>query len=128
MSNNINIFESATRLKLRFQSDRGLLSVEDLWDVSLDQIDRIAISLNKKIKETEEVSFLSQKRTDETLVLQFEITKRIIEVRLAEIEKTKQESIAAQKRQQLLDVLSRKENQELESLSIEEIRERIQSL
>lgn len=123
-----NIFELASRKKLRFQSDRGLLSVEDLWDVTLDQVDQIAISLNKKIKETEEVSFLSQKHTDETLLLKFEIVKRIIEVRLAEIEKAKQELIAVQKKQQLLDILSRKENQELESLSVEEIKERIQSL
>lgn len=32
-----NIFEQAVRQKLRFQTVRGLLTVEQLWDLPLDK-------------------------------------------------------------------------------------------
>lgn len=41
-----NIFEFATRNKVRF-SFKGLISVEDLWDLSLTNLDSIYKELNK---------------------------------------------------------------------------------
>lgn len=123
-----NIFELASRKKVRFVSTVGRLTVEDLWEADLTLVDQIAIALNKQIKETEEASFLSKNRTDETLELKFELVKHVIEVRLAEIEAAKQKSLAQQQKQQLLEILNRKENQQLEELSLEELKERINAL
>lgn len=44
------MFEKASRIKLRYSTNRGVLSVEDLWDLSLEQLDPIAINLNKSLK------------------------------------------------------------------------------
>ena len=56
------MFEKASRMKLRFNTQRGVLSVEDLWDLPLIQLDNIAIALNKKLQESKTESEKKAKR------------------------------------------------------------------
>ena len=60
----MNIFEMATRNKFRFPY-KGLISVEDLWDLSHVQLDSIYKNLNKEIKQTQEESLLSAKNSED---------------------------------------------------------------
>ena len=53
----MNIFERATRMSLRFNF-KGLISVEDLWDLSLQDLDSIYKILNSKLKQSSEESLL----------------------------------------------------------------------
>ena len=46
----MSIFEKATRGKMRFQF-KGLVSVEDLWDLSVQDLDKIFKSLNSQKKQ-----------------------------------------------------------------------------
>ena len=64
------MFEQASRLKLRFTTARGSLSVEDLWDLPLTSttgkpnLDDIAKSLNRELRATsEETSFVEPNAT-----------------------------------------------------------------
>ena len=54
--NNVNIFEVATRSKMRFPF-RGNISVEDLWDLSVNDLDSIFKTLNARVKQTKEEAF-----------------------------------------------------------------------
>lgn len=36
------MFDKVTRLKLRFESNKGLLSVEQVWDLSLTALNEMA--------------------------------------------------------------------------------------
>jgi hypothetical protein len=122
-----NIFEQATRQKLRFDSAVGLLSVEDLWTLPLSttnsskpNLDAIAVELNKALKGTEE-SFVSNKKKDAVLQLKFDIVKHIIDTRLQE-NVTKTEAVQrASKIAQIDELIAAKENQELSQKSIEEL-------
>ena len=58
---NTNMFEVATRNKFRFPF-KGLISVEDLWELSVDNLDSIFKSLNSEMKKTKEESLLSTKQ------------------------------------------------------------------
>lgn len=81
------MFEKASRVKLRYSTNRGVLSVEDLWDLSLEQLDPIAINLNKRLKESQTESFIKTRTKDATeLELKFNIVKHIIDVKLQEQE------------------------------------------
>lgn len=50
------MFEKASRIKLRYSTNRGVLSVEDLWDLSLEQLDPIAQDAELESKSYEELA------------------------------------------------------------------------
>lgn len=121
------MFEKASRLKLRFKSVNGLVSVEDLWDVPLTHLDSIAKALRKELRENEE-SFISETKKNTTNELAFEIVKQVIEVRLAEKEEKKAAAEKAAKKQRLLEILENKQNASLENLTEEQLRAEIEKL
>ena len=85
-------------------------------------LDNIAKGLNKQIKEADTESFVTPTtRADEVLKLKFEIVKHIISVRLAENAEALAAKNKAQQKQKLLEVLDRKKNAQLETMSVEEI-------
>ena len=132
-----NIFEQAFRLKLRFDSPKGQLTVEDLWDVPLTSatgkanLDDIARSLNKLIKEcADEVSFVTPTAPSANVDLRlgFEIVKYVIGVRVKERDEAKQAEDRKAKKQQLMALIDRKVNMELEGKSLEELRSMVDAL
>lgn len=118
----MNNFEKATRLRLRFETSRGNLNVEDLWRLPLAELDKLAIALNKQLKESSEESFIKAKSKDNKLLeLRFDIVKHIIETLLSEDEEKKKAADKRVKREQLLELIAKKKNQELEGKSLEEL-------
>ena len=74
----LNIFEYAVRNKLRFPF-RGMLSVEDLWDLRVEDLDKVFKVLNAQVKEQKEESLLDKKsKEDAVLDIQIEIIKSAI--------------------------------------------------
>ena len=128
------MFDKATRLKLRFDTSRGCLGVEDLWDLPLTgrfSLDEVAIGLHRQIRETADMtSFVTPRpEPDENLLqLRFDIVKSIIDVKVKERDEAKLAFDKAQKKQQLLEVLARKQNAELENKTPQEIEAMINAL
>jgi hypothetical protein len=117
------MFEKASILKLRYKVKNGNVSTEDLWDLSLEDLNTLAKSLNKQIKDAGEENFIEVKsKANTALDLAFEITKHVISVKLAEQEKKKISAEKRQKRAQLLELISQKENEALSSKSLDELR------
>lgn len=123
------MFEKASRMKLRYQTNRGVISVEDLWDLSLESLDAIAISLNKKLKESQTESFIKTKTKDTTeLELKFNIVKHIIDVKLSEAEARKSAAEKRAKKQKLMDLIAKKQDAELEGKSVDELMKELAAL
>lgn len=123
------MFEKASRVKLRYSTNRGVLSVEDLWDLSLEQLDPIAINLNKRLKESQTESFIKTRTKDTTeLELKFNIVKHIIDVKLQEQEERTVAAEKKAKRQKILDLMAKKQDAELESKSYEELAKELEAL
>lgn len=133
------MFEKATRNKYRFESPQGQLTVEDLWDLPLTtknptriaSLDGIAMALHKQLREASEVESFVTVRPQEgqdDLRLQFEIVKHVIQVRLAENEAKAQKTKRAADKQQLLEIIARKQNAQLEETPIEELLARVNAL
>ena len=131
----MNIFEIATRKAFRFQSQKGPLTVEDLWNLPLSKgtanLNDIAISINRRIKASAEESFVAvagQKRVDSDDVVMLEILKHIISVRQAEDEARATAQAKAEQRRKLQELIDRKKEGELEGKSIEELQQMVDSL
>lgn len=122
------LFEYASRNKLRFNTSKGVLSTEDLWDLSLESLNIMAKSLNKQMKANEEEDFInSSRRTKSEVELEykFELVKYIIKVKLEE--KDKREKAAAKRSyvNRLKSKLMEAEDKELNSKSAEELKKMI---
>lgn len=126
----MNIFERAVRNKTRFASDRGLLNVEQLWDLSLQNLDDIARMVNSELKSLTEESFIDLKpdaRKTE-LALQLDILKHVIQVKLDQKEAAALRKQKEAKRNKLMEILESKENEDLKSLSKEQILKELEEL
>lgn len=128
----MNIFEQASRAKLRFDTQVGMLTTEDLWSLPLTSktkvnLDDIAIGLSAQLKATSE-SFVSTSKTDEVLSLKLEVVKHIIGVRVAENNDRLEAEKRRQQREQIQSLIARKESESLESLSLDELRELAKNL
>ena len=132
---NSDLYKQASRLKLRFESNKGFLSVEQLWDVPLTSpsgfcLDHIARNVNSALKDTGEGSFVEAVIPEGKVEneLRLEILKDIIAVKLAERKARQDERAKAQEKQRLLEILAKKKDSALEELSVEEIQKRIEAL
>lgn len=131
----INIFQYATRNKLRFASAKGELTVEQLWDVPLRSsdgfnLDVIARSANKAFKDATEESFVTTTKTPATtrLEMALEVIKSVIETKLYEEEAAKRRAENKKEREKLLEILAEKQAGKLSELSEKELQKRIAAL
>ena len=103
------MFEYATRNKLRFPF-KGSISVEDLWDLSLANLDEVFKALNARVKKVNEESLLSSKsKEDEVLEVQIEIVKYIFLTKKEEADAKVLEREKKEKLQKLLRIKKKME-------------------
>lgn len=128
MENNVNIFEVASREKIRFDTSRGQVSVEDLWDLPLTStvgkpnLDAIAVDLHNKMSQSN-LSFVSNRTKDQNETsVKFALVKHVIDTKLAEAAAAASARDRAEKRNLILSELSRRQEQELLSLPTEELK------
>lgn len=116
-----NLFESATRSKMRFPF-KGMISVEDLWDLSLTNLDSVFKTLNAEAKKSEEESLLNTKsKEDEEVSNKIEIVKYIVSVKLDEKKKREDAKKNAEMRQRLLEIKAKRQDAALENMSDEDL-------
>ena len=122
------MFEIATRTKMRFPF-RGMISVEDLWDLSVKDLDSIFKTLNTQVKKSQEESLLATKsKEDETLAVQIEIVKHIVKTKLDEAETAKQSKELKEKKQKIMEMIAEKKDEALRNASVEELQAMLANL
>lgn len=123
-----NIFEVAARSKMRFPF-RGMVSVEDLWDLSLKDLDSVFKVLNSQVKQAKEESLLDTKsKEDEVLDMQIEIVKYIVKIKQDEDSVRLKAKENREKKQKLYSILAAKQEADLQNKSADEIQKMIDEL
>jgi hypothetical protein len=116
-----NIFEVATRAKLRFQHN-GWINVEDLWDLSVESLDQVFKKTNALVKTMQEESLLdTRSQENQELDTKIAIIKHIVNTKLAEKAARLHAREQREERQRLMEVLSSKKDEELKNKSVEEL-------
>lgn len=131
----MNIFEIASKNKFRFESPKGSLSVEDLWDLPLTSatgkanLDAIAVGLFGQLGSSATISFVNDDaKTDSTVQVKFDIVKHIIDFKKAERKAASEAAERADKKQTLLAIIAQKETEALLGTDLEELRRQVAAL
>lgn len=123
------MFGKASRLKLRFDSDVGLLTVEDLWDRSLPQLNLTAKKLNKDLAAAEEEDFLEEGNTEDAMIrLKFDIVLHILKTKKEEAEKRKEASERKMQKEKIMGIIEKKQDANLEEMSEKDLKKELSKL
>lgn len=122
------MFEVAVRSKLRFPY-KGLVGVEDLWDLTPKNLDGIYKELNSEKKVTVEESLLETKNVEEQeLDMKIEIIKYIVATKISEQNEALLSSTKRAEQQKIAGIIERKKEKELEDMSVEELQKRLSEI
>lgn len=128
-------FKKAARLKLRFPSVKGHLSIEQLYDLPLTSkagfdLDSVAKAINSDLRLASEDSFVNTKPNlaKDLNQLCLDLVKEVIADKIAENEANAKAVANRHEREKLLTVLEGKKDAALANLSEAELEERIRAL
>ena len=128
------MFEKAARLKLRFQTSKGLLTVEDLFDLPLTSqtgkanLNGIAVALHNKLRVDLSVSFVEPAKANEADEVAFEIVKHIITTKIAERDAAAAAAAKKEAKQKIMALIDQKQNEALGAKSLDELQELLKSM
>lgn len=114
------MFEKASRLKLRF-TYYGQISVEDLWDLTPKQLDLLYSDLATKKKQLATESLIEPREANSEIDLRIDLVKHVFEVKKAEADARRAAAAQAERRQKILEVMHRKDEEGLLGKSMEEL-------
>ena len=116
------MYKTAAKQKLRIATVKGALSVEQLWDLSLTEIDALAVSLEKEHQESGKKSFLtSRSEKDKTVKLKFDIVLDILNTKVDEAEVLQQKKARKERNQKILSLIEEKKDETSKSKSVKQL-------
>ena len=116
-----DLFKIAAKKKYRFNY-KGLISVEDLFDLKLEELDKIYKNLKSQQKNNSEESLLQTvSKEDRELNNKIEIIKTIVTDKLLANEKALKAAEKKAQNQRILEILADKKDAALKEKSIEEL-------
>lgn len=119
-------YKSASKAKLRFQTSRGVLSVEQLWDLSLEDLDSLAVSLEAAHKESGKKSFLNKTSVkDKMAKLAFDVALDILNSKVEDNEAALEAIETKQFNEKILNLIAEKQDDNLRGLSIAQLKAKL---
>lgn len=123
------MYKKASRLKVRFASNVGNLTVEQLWGIKMSDLKEMikaAHEVVKKMEKTDEdllfLEGIGQDNKEETMAkLRFDILKDVYITRMNETKAASEEAITNREIKHLEEILAKKREESLSSMSEEDI-------
>lgn len=116
-----DLFKVAAKKKYRFNY-KGSISVEDLWDLSVEELDGIYKRLKAQQKNYSEESLLqSVSKEDKELTNKIDIIKTIVSDKLIAKERALKAAEKKAQNQRILEIMADKQDAALKEKSLEEL-------
>ena len=123
-----NIFKYAAKHALRFPY-KGMVSVEDLFDLNTEELNAIYKTLKKQQKTDAGESLIEDKTNEDTqLEVKIAIVTEIFNDKQAAADRAKKSAIRKVQTQKILDIMSQKQNEALSNMSVEELQAQLDAL
>lgn len=118
------MYKQASKLGLRFQTNRGVLSVEQLWHLTQTDLSNAIKAVKKVLKKNDddELSFLEDtKVVDVENQLRFDILKDVYLTKKKEAEELRNTAENKAHNQKILALIAEKQEGKLRDMSVEEL-------
>lgn len=113
------MYKQAAALKLRFATSKGNLTVEQLFDLSLTDLDKVAVGLKKEYEESGKQSFLTTRSVkDKEAKLRFDIALDVLNTKVEEAEELKLKKERKERNQKILAIIEDKKDEALKGKSV----------
>lgn len=123
-----NLFEIATRNRYRFNY-KGVMTVEDLWSLRVEDLDAIFKMLNRQKKTADEDSLLATKSAEnQDLANKIDIVRYIVSVKLAEAAERVSAAEKKAQRDKIMEIVAKKKDKALEDMGIDDLMKKLEEL
>ena len=118
------MYKKAAKAKLRFTSSKGRVSTEQLFDLSIQELDSMAVSLEEEYNSSGKKSFLVAKSIkDKMTKLSFDIVIDVLSTKLENSERATKIANTKAHNNKIDTAIAAKQDQEFNSLSVAELEE-----
>lgn len=117
------MYKQLIRNKVRFTTSKGVLSLEQLWDLSVKELDTLAVSLQEAYdKSNAKKSFIEKRTTkDKSLKDQLDVVLDILQDKIEEAELAKTKAATKARNQKIREIIADKKDAELASMSVSKL-------
>lgn len=129
---NYILFEMASQFKFRYPF-KGMITTEDLWDLKLSELDIVYKNLSKELKALDHDSLIATKDADDEvkaneLKNKIELVKYIFKSKEQAAELSRMAADRAAKKQHILGILAKKQENALENMSEDDLKKMLDDL
>jgi len=115
-------YKKASQLKLRFQTNKGSLAVEQLWDLSLTDLDALAVSLENEYKQSGKKSFLvASSEKDKTAKLRFDVALDVLTTKVEEAQAQAEAKEIKEHNEKIITLIAEKKDESLKGKSVKQL-------
>lgn len=117
------MYKKAIRKKLRFNSPKGVLNLEQVWSLKPSDLKTMIQELYQQINKDKhsELDFLEEETVDSDEKLCFDILVDVYKTKQAETNASKEEQEKRAYNKRIDEIIAQKQEEHLHSLSIEEL-------
>lgn len=120
-------FKQASKEKLRISTNKGSLSVEQLWDLSISELDALAVSLEEEHQTSGKKSFVRKTSPkDKTAKLRFDVVLEVLNTKVDDQNAATAEKERKEHNNKILAIIADKQDESLKGRSIKQLEAMLQ--